>query len=102
MTWLAASGAITRFPSAKKRVGERGVGASVQASGQPSHPGPITKQGRRDLRTVLVEAAWSAVDHQPSWQDEFARLVPALGTGWARATPWWRSRVSAWSSSGLS
>jgi transposase len=81
MTVLAAIGDITRFPSAKKRVGYSGLGASVQAAGQTHHTGPITKQGRRELRTVLVEAAWSAVDHHPYWHAAFARLVPSLGKG---------------------
>jgi len=81
MTVLAAIGDITRFPSAKKLVGYSGLGASVHASGQTHHTGPITKQGRRELRTVLVEAAWSAVTHHPFWKDEFERLVPSLGKG---------------------
>jgi transposase len=79
MTVLAAIGDITRFPSAKKLVGYSGLGASVHASGQTYHTGPITKQGRRELRTVLVEAAWSAVEHHPHWHAEFVRLVPSLG-----------------------
>jgi transposase len=81
MTVLAAIGDITRFPSAKKLVGYSGLGASVHAAGQTHHTGPITKQGRRELRTMLVEAAWSAVEHHPYWQVEFARLVPSLGKG---------------------
>ena len=52
-----------------------------QASGQTYHTGPITKQGRRELRTVLVEAAWSAVAHHPFWKAQFERLVPSLGKG---------------------
>lgn len=81
MTVLAAIGDIRRFPSAKKLVGYSGLGASVHASGQTYHTGPITKQGRRELRTVLVEAAWSAVTHHPFWKAEFERLVPSLGKG---------------------
>jgi transposase len=81
MTVLAAIGDITRFPSAKKLVGYSGLGASVHAAGQTYHTGPITKQGRRELRTVLVEAAWSAVTHHPFWKAEFERLVPSLGKG---------------------
>lgn len=81
MTLLAAIGDITRFPSAKKLVGYSGLGASVHASGQTHYTGPITKQGRRELRTVLVEAAWSAVEHHPFWKAEFERLVPTLGKG---------------------
>lgn len=81
MTLLAASGDITRFPSARKLVGYSGLGASVHASGQTYRTGPITMQGRRELRTVLVEAAWSAVEHHPYWKAAFERLVPALGKG---------------------
>ena len=81
MTVLAAIGEITRFPSAKKLVGYSGLGASVHDSGQTHRTGPITKQGRRELRTVLVEAAWSAVEHHPYWHAEFERLVPSLGKG---------------------
>ena len=53
----------------------------VHASGQTYQTGPITKQGRRELRTVLVEAAWSAVIHHPFWKAAFERLVPSLGKG---------------------
>jgi transposase len=81
LTLLAAIGDLTRFPSAKKLVGYRGLGASVHASGQTQRTGPITKPGRREVRTVLVEAAWSAVEHHPFWKAEFARLVPSLGKG---------------------
>src|SRR5258706_12009433 len=81
MALLAAMGDISRFPSAKKLVGYSGLGASVHDSGQTHRSGPITKQGRRELRTVLVEAAWSAVLHHPHWHTEFDRLVPALGKG---------------------
>lgn len=81
MTLLAAIGDITRFASAKKLVGYRGLGASVHASGQTYQTGSITKQGRRELRTVLVEAAWVAVDHHPHWKAEFQRLVPTVGKG---------------------
>jgi transposase len=83
MTLLAAIGDITRFPSAKKLVGSSGLGARVHASGQTYHTGPIIKQGRRELRTVLVEAAWSAVERHPYWKAAFERLVPALGKGTA-------------------
>jgi transposase len=81
MTVLAAIGDITRFPSAKKLVGYSGLGASVHASGQTYHTGPLTQQGRRELRTVLVAAAWSAVAHHPFWKAQCERLVPSLGKG---------------------
>jgi transposase len=81
MTVLAAIGDSTRVACAKQRVGYSGVGARVHAAGQTSHTGPITTQGRRELRTVLVEAACSAVTHHPFCKAEFARLVPCLGKG---------------------
>lgn len=96
MTVLAAIGDITRCPSAKKLVGYSGLGASVHASGQTYHTGPITKQGRRELRTVLVEAAWSAVEHHPYWHAEFVRLVPSLGKGKAIVAIARKLLVVAW------
>ncbi|GHO56131.1 IS110 family transposase [Ktedonobacter robiniae] len=76
---LAAIGDITRFPSAKQLVGYAGLGASVHASGQIYQTGHITKQGRRDMRAALVEAAWMAVEHHPHWKDQFERLAMRIG-----------------------
>jgi transposase len=74
MTILSAIGDITRFEHAKELVGYAGLGASVHDSGQTHHTGRITKQGRKELRTVLVEAAWSAVEYSAFWKAEFERL----------------------------
>jgi transposase len=79
LTALAAIGDITRFPSAKKLVGYSGLGSSVSATGQTYRTGEITKQGRRDLRAVLVEAAWIAVEHHPLWKARFERLAARSG-----------------------
>jgi hypothetical protein len=83
MTLLAAIGDLTRFPSAKKPVGSSGLGASVHAAGQRHHTGPRPTPVRRELRTLLVEAACNAVEHPPHWHEEFERLDPSLGTGTA-------------------
>ncbi len=79
MVVLAAIGEIGRFPAAHKLVGYAGLGASVAASGPTQRTGGITKQGRRELRTVLVEAAWVAVQPHPHWQAAFARLEGRIG-----------------------
>ena len=79
MTVLAAIGDVTRFHSAKKLVGYAGLGARVHASGQSHRSGGITKQGRRELRSVLVEAAWTAVRCDPHWQEQFERLAHRIG-----------------------
>jgi hypothetical protein len=75
MTLLAAIGDILRFDSAKQLVGYAGLGAGVHSSGQTHHTGRITKQGRRDLRHTLVEAAWSAVENSPHWKLQFEKLL---------------------------
>jgi hypothetical protein len=74
MTVLSAIGDITRFPTSKKLVGYSGLGGSVHDSGQSHYTGPITKQGRKELRWALVEAAWVAVEHHPFWKQEFQKL----------------------------
>ena len=75
MTILAATGDISRFPSAKKLVGYAGLGAGVHASGQSHRDGHITKQGRRDLRRVLIQSAWAAANTHPHWKAAFERLA---------------------------
>ena len=75
MTLLAAIGDITRFESAKKLVGYAGLGAGVHDSGLTHRGGHITKEGRREMRWVLVEAMWVAVDKNAHWKAEFARLT---------------------------
>jgi transposase len=76
---LSAIGDVTRFPAAAKLVGYAGLGASVSASGDTRRTGGITKQGRRELRATLVEAAWVAVQTHPHWRAVFARLERRLG-----------------------
>jgi transposase len=79
MTILSAVGDVTRFPSAKQLVGYAGLGAGVHASGKSHRDKGITKQGRRDLRFVLVEAARTAIQTHPHWKREFARLAKRIG-----------------------
>jgi transposase len=76
---LAAVGTIERFPTPKKLVGYSGLGGRIHESGMTSRKGAITKSGRRDLRTALVEAAQTATKTHPHWKAELARLQPHLG-----------------------
>src|SRR6266496_3164175 len=41
--------------------------------------GHITKEGRRDVRGVMVEAGCRAVDHHPHWKAQFERLTRRIG-----------------------
>jgi transposase len=79
MTILSAIGEIERFPTAKKLVGYAGLGAKVHSSGQTPRTGGITKQGRRELRRVLIEAAWTAVRYDQHWQEQFEHLAYRIG-----------------------
>ncbi len=79
MILLSAIGVISRFPSAKKLVGYSGLGASVHDSGQTHRTGGITKQGRKEVRSTMVEAAWVAVETSPYWKARFERLAMRLG-----------------------
>jgi transposase len=79
MTILSAVGDITRFPSAKQLVGYAGLGAGVHDSGKTHRDKGITKQGRRELRYVLIEAARAAVQSHPYWKRAFAQLEKRIG-----------------------
>jgi transposase len=79
MQLLAAIGDIERFETPHKLVGYAGLGAKVHSSGEEHYGGRITKQGRRDIRAVMVEAAWVAVGSHPYWTAVFDRLAVRLG-----------------------
>jgi transposase len=81
MTILGAIGDITRFPTAKKLVGYSGLSPRVYSSGQKNRGGRITKAGRKELRTALIEAAWTAVQHDPFWKRRFEELAERRGRG---------------------
>ena len=80
MTILSAIGHISRFPSAKKLVGYAGLGGRVHASGKVHQTGSITKQGRKELRAALVEAAWITIKNHPFWLAQFQRLEHKKGS----------------------
>jgi transposase len=51
----------------------------MHSSGETNRAGAITKAGRRELRPVLVEAAWVAVEHSSHWREVFQRLAARIG-----------------------
>lgn len=81
MTVLGAIGDISRFPTSKQLVGYSGMGTSVYATGQTFRTGSITKQGRAELRTAMIEAAWSAVGQEGHWKTLFETLAARIGKG---------------------
>jgi transposase len=81
MTILSAIGEIQRFPTSKHLVGYSGLGASIHESGETHYTGRITKQGRRELRHALVEAAWVAVGSHPYWREAYQKLCRRMIAG---------------------
>lgn len=81
MTVLSAIGDIARFPGAKQLVGYAGLGTRIRSSGDTHRSGRITKQGRVELRTTMVEAAWIAVQHDDFWREQFEAIAQRRGRG---------------------
>jgi transposase len=96
MIVLAAVGDISRFSSAKKLVGSAGWGAGVHASGEQHRAKSITKEGRRELRWALVEAAWGAVRSDPYWKAQYQRLTKIKHPSKAMVAIARRLLVSVW------
>jgi transposase len=96
VTVWAAIGDIGRFAEPRYLVGYAGLGARVHDSGMTTRTGKITKAGRRDLRTVLVEAANVAANSHPHWKAELARLELRLGRNKAVVAIARKLLVSVW------
>jgi len=64
---------------ASQLVGYAGLGARVHISGVTHTTGRITKTGRRDLRTSMVEAANHAIQSHPHWKPRFEHLEKRKG-----------------------
>jgi transposase len=67
---LSALGDGSRFPSL---VGYSRQCTSVGGSGATHRIGKITKEGPRDVRTTMVEAAWVAVETTAQLEDRVRR-----------------------------
>jgi len=96
LTVLAAIGDISRFSHPKKLVGYAGLGASIHDSGMKHRTGRITKQGRKELRWILVEAAWRAADTHPYWKAQYERLERRIGSTKAAVAVARKLLVAVW------
>jgi transposase len=96
LTLLAAIGDVARFPDAKHLVGYAGLGSRVHDSGLTRHTGRITKAGRRDIRSAMVQAAHTACRIHPHWKAQLARLEPRLGYNKAIVAVARKLLVSVW------
>ena len=80
LTFLAAVDDVNRFPSSRKLVAYSGLAPTVRQSSERTEYGPISREGRRELRAVWVQIAHLvAVDRhretQPlrTWYNRVAR-----------------------------
>jgi transposase len=64
LTIVAELHGVERFPTARALMAYLGLTPSVNASGERTRRGGITKTGNAHVRRVLVEAAWSQ-RHKP-------------------------------------
>ena len=96
MTILSAIGDIQRFSNSKQLVGYSGLNASLHQSGQANYSGRITKQGRKELRFALVEAAWTAVKTNPYWREQYQKLAHRMTDNKAIVAIARRLLVTAW------
>jgi transposase len=80
MTILSSIGTIQRFESADKLAGYAGLGTRIHASGASYHSGKITKQGRRELRHILIEVAWAAVQNSEIWRQRYQKIAQRRGS----------------------
>jgi len=74
MTVLAAIGEIQRFETPKHLASYSGLTPGLEQSGTKNRGKGITKEGRRELRWALVEAAQMAVKSDPVWKTRFQEM----------------------------
>ena len=74
MTVLAAIGEIQRFETARHLASYSGLTPGVEQSGTKKRGKGMTKEGRRELRWALVEAAQMAVKSDPRLKMRFGEL----------------------------
>jgi transposase len=96
MNILAAIGDIRRFDQPRQLVGYAGLGARVHDSGESRTTGRITKAGRRDLRSAMVQAANTAVQHHVFWKKELERMEIRLGRSRAIVAIARRLLITVW------
>jgi transposase len=77
-TIAAEIGDITRLASPKKLCGDTGLCPRVYQSGRRDLGGPLAKNGPKDLRWALIEAATHATRH-PCYREHYEHTKARLG-----------------------
>ena len=84
LAFVVTIGDVGRFKRGKQVASYLGLIPSERSSGQRRRLGAISKQGNVFLRTMLVEAAQSAVRHDEEFKKEYAHRCHSKPTGVAK------------------
>jgi transposase len=84
LAFVVTIGDVARFKRGKQVASYLGLIPSERSSGQKRRLGAISKQGNVFLRTMLVEAAQSAVRHDEEFKKEYAHRCHSKPTGVAK------------------
>lgn len=69
-----------RFSNERQVSAMLGLAPRVRQSGEHRHEGPLLKAGRGRLRSMLVEASWVWIQHDPAARKVYQRLVHNTGS----------------------
>ena len=78
MTVLAAIGEVYRFESPKHLASSSGLTPGLEQSGTKNRGKGVSKEGRRELRWAMVEAAQMAVKSDPVWKTRFQEMLKRM------------------------
>ena len=76
LAFVVTIGEVSRFARSKQLASYLGLIPSEHSSGSKRRLGSISKQGNVFLRTLLVEAAQSAVRHDQQFRKEYQTPLP--------------------------
>lgn len=72
-------GNLKRFSNEGKLFSYTGLTPGEESSGETVHRGPITKQGNRHIRAVLIEVAWRAIRQDSSLARFYQKVSSRAG-----------------------
>jgi transposase len=84
LAFVLTLGDVSRFPRGKQVASYLGLAPREYSSGEHQRLGPITKQGNRFLRMLLVEAAQVAVRCDPQMRNEYLHRCHSKPKGVAK------------------
>ena len=78
MTLLVEIGDISRFQRLDELNSYIGLVPRMYASGDKTQTGKLTKRGRKQLKNILIEAAWVAVRYDPALTAKYNELLQKM------------------------